>query len=111
MLSIWHRGCYLNVQHEIPYETKNDSRKQTGGALYFVKWQTNSGICDFTIGSHHSCCLGSLLCDTGMSSSSRSAQESLGALCPPISLASALSARSISLLISEYSIAKSARPS
>ena len=26
-LRFWHSGCYFNVQHEIPYETKNDSHQ------------------------------------------------------------------------------------
>jgi len=99
------------AQQHLEYFFKKITASERLRTFYFVQCQTRSGICEFIIGSHHSCYVGSFICDTGMSSSSRSAQESLRALCPCISLASALSARSISLPISEYSIATSARPS
>ena len=76
----------------------------------FVKCQTNSAIRElFAIGSHLNSCFGSWICEAGMSASSRNGPASSRALCPRIFPASGRSGRIISLLISEYSIARSAR--
>ena len=71
---------------------------------------TNFAICElFTTGSHLNSCFGSWICETGMSASSRNGPGSSRALCLRIFPASGRSGRIISLLISEYSIARSAR--
>ena len=89
---------------------QNSIASERLGTFYFVKCQTNCAVCElFTIGSHHSGCFGFWIRVTGLRGTSRNGPGSSRALCPRISPASARSGRIILLLISEYSIARSAR--